>query len=501
MARRFRKQAGVRSEPATPVAPEPRPPIRIPRRVWTALLLGAAAAGAGYLIYQRQKPTTIRVQVFTDFAFRQRGDWEEVVRARFRGVNQIYQRLGVRWEIAGLEIADPTPLLPGLDNRRRRLTEASAPRADLWLALSTTGEGNRTSSIAPFSHTAIVIDALDQPEPANTARLARELAYLFGASPEERTPGTLMANPPAGDQFPARIEKLIGRMRRYDFSRGTDALEGSWADRAVQAIAEAAQGVVPDALSHAHEIVARSLLMDWRIEPAIGHLREAVKAGPKNESARISLATALMHEDRLEEAIQVLRAGLALDPRNSWFHSGLAVLLAKTQHQGDAIQEITDAIRQDPNNAQLHGAMAGLLLTEVGQIDRSIEAYETALRLEPDSVFASHGLDRARQAKEEAVQEVARYSEQVRQAPQDPGAHYALGLAEMHVGNFEAARQELEKTLQLSPADGKAHLTLAEVRYLKGDYTGAAHETEQARKAGIEPPRALLHAIQVRAGQ
>src|SRR5215831_1794897 len=100
-------------------------------RLGLALAILAAAGGA-YAWWRSTRPRILTVWVLTDYAFRQRPDWEKAIRGRFDEVNRLFaQGTGVQWKIVDLDRADPTAQQPGISDRRRSLEQYPEFRADL----------------------------------------------------------------------------------------------------------------------------------------------------------------------------------------------------------------------------------------------------------------------------------------------------------------------------------------------------------------------------------
>src|ERR1017187_8339474 len=99
--------------------------------------------------------------------------------------------------------------------------------------------GFHTSSSNPFSRATIVVDFPDRSESANTIILADNLAHMFAASPDPAWVQSASSAAPQNAHFPPRVVTLIHQLRRYNFAAGVDGLlQGSWAQRAVDAIAQ-----------------------------------------------------------------------------------------------------------------------------------------------------------------------------------------------------------------------------------------------------------------------
>jgi Flp pilus assembly protein TadD len=451
------------------------------------LLAGVLAATVGWLLYAWQKPRVLRVRVYTDYAFRlKRADWEQVVRDRIAALNGIYGATGIRWELRSSNQADPTSMAPGLDQRRTKLAEfAGGGDADLLLGLAgSSTRGPQTASVVPFTHAAMIVDPSGEFE---AERLARELSRLFGAPPEGGQAKGASLSPVA--------QRLIRQLRTYNFEHGTEELAGDGGSRAVDAMAEAYRNIAANPEARAHEIAATALITEHRMQPGIAQLRQAIKLDPKNASAALTLAAALCEDNDFNGATAVLRDATAANPGNARLRDGASALSAKTSHQPEALLQITEMVSRYPKDAELNALLGWLFLPEAALIMKSVAAFENARNTDPDSPSALRGLERADTVRVQALAEVERRREAVRQNPQVSDAHFNLGVAYMMAGGFDSAQEEFERVVALKPTSGKAHVNLALLHWLKHDYPGAEREVASARKAGVEPSGELVRVI------
>ncbi len=83
----------------------------------------------------------------------------------------------------------------------------------------------------------------------------------------------------------------------------------------------------------------------------------------------------------------------------------------------------------------------------------------------------------------------------MRRAPENPDAHFSLGVAYLQAGEVDSSVREFERVVALRPSSGRAHANLALLYWLKHDYPGADREAASARKAGVQPSSGLANAI------
>jgi tetratricopeptide (TPR) repeat protein len=460
------------------------------RYVFLAAVLAGAAPGFGAWYWLR--PRTIDVCVISDYSFRQnRGNWRELLDARFREVNAIFSGTGVRWQFFHAGEPDPTGKLHDAELRRRRLQHAEC-KADIILAITGQPEAAEAGNVVPFAHTAIVVDSPKLSESANVRAFAQGMAAIFGAPAD-----------PAGvglTTLPDADKKLIRSLRRYDFREGTAALEGEWGSRALAALQTAYAGKPGNPQANAHRTIGMALAADEEFNPAIAHLRQVTALDPGNAEVRQELAAVLSHDSQYQPAIEEYREAVRLRPQSPDAHAAFAMALANGGQGDEAIDEFSAALRLRPDYAAAQAAMAYVFSQHLGRIDESIEAYRKALEMRPDLTQASEGLERALAIKAKALEAIPGRRKRVQDAPANVMAHFDLALSEARAGNVDNAIQEFRKAIALDPRNDRAHSNLALLLYVRRDYAGAQQEAQAAREAGGNPPIDLLNAVKRKGG-
>src|SRR5579883_2128723 len=202
--------------------------LTISRRATAGVAGGVAVAAAAFGLWYGFRPRNIDVCVITDYSYRQqRTDWYERLEQRFAEVNRIFSGTGVHWRFFHANEPDPTRNLHGMELRRQKLSRAECT-GDIILQVSGNPESNAVGDVAPFAHTAIIVDDPKASESTNVLRLAHGMASLFGTPVDPKGAGTLMTEPPESNKLPPADAHLISRLRWFDFREGSDALLGPW---------------------------------------------------------------------------------------------------------------------------------------------------------------------------------------------------------------------------------------------------------------------------------
>jgi tetratricopeptide (TPR) repeat protein len=469
-------------------------PVRkLTKPVLILLALGVVVAGARMGI-RATRSREIGVCVYTDYAFRQRPQWQELLANRFREVNRTFQNTKVQWKMAGEASDDPTANMGGLNQRRIALRDRLECKADVAVSFAGLKEGRREGIVSPFSRVAIIMDYADKSEQDNTRALIRLFAVLFGAPIEPAGTGTVMTEPPEGDALSPKTVALVRELRDYNFAEGIDGLTPEWEQRAVKALQAAAYEKSGSPGAQAHRVVGTALVNELRAEKGVAHFREAVRIEPGNASLHAELAGALSQISEHAEAVKELAEAVRLEPKNALFHGAYAGQLAKQGDSEAALEEMRKAIELAPANP-LFPISLGTIAQNMGRSDEAVAAFQSALKISPDLPAARIGLERAEALKQKTQAEVAQRRLHAQKNPSDANAQYDVGVAEARAGNLDAAARAFERSATMKPTAGRSYAGLAMVHYLRGDYKAAWKAVNTARTEKFEPPASLISAL------
>jgi Flp pilus assembly protein TadD len=166
----------------------------------------------------------------------------------------------------------------------------------------------------------------------------------------------------------------------------------------------------------------------------------------------------------------------------------------------EAVEEFRTATSLDPHNAGYQAAYGVALSRQPGRVREAAAAYETALRLKPSDPAAFAGFSYETEVEESMQQAVKLLETRVKQHPGSADAHLRLGLAHAYAGDRDGARREIQRSIELQPANGPAHLALARLSYLSGDWAAADGELKAAEAAGANLSRGFVEAVRRKLG-
>ena len=127
------------------------------------------------------------------------------------------------------------------------------------------------------------------------------------------------------------------------------------------------------------------------IHQAVDKLRGALKIDPRNDAAYVDLGFCYGVLRDGDTAVDMYRTATDLNPSGSNFIE-LADIYMRVGDPEDALLAANAGLVKDPSNARLYNAK-GLALNDLQRFDEAEEAWEKALRLNPDLKVAQANLD------------------------------------------------------------------------------------------------------------
>jgi Tfp pilus assembly protein PilF len=187
--------------------------------------------------------------------------------------------------------------------------------------------------------------------------------------------------------------------------------------------------------------------------------RRVLAISPRNTDALYLLGLIAQRTGRFAESVELFRRATAENPKSAkyWVNLGLGLGGMGLGKNAEALEALRRAVAIDPTIPAAWSNL-GNEFSILQQFEEAIDAYQRALKLNPD--FADAQLDLG-----SALQETA--------ATLDPP-----------IAAFERA-------IALQPDFATAHWNLGFVRLLLGDYQRGLQEYEWRLRTGVVPPRAF----------
>ena len=262
------------------------------------------------------------------------------------------------------------------------------------------------------------------------------------------------------------------------------------------------------------------------------NFKKAAALDPKGMNAQLALGGFYQVQGRLLEAEQQFRHAIEVDPKNPTPRNALIRLLSIEGKKTEAEQAARQA-KQDLADDPAGYAMLGDYYFEIANdLDRASAEYEALYRDHPKDakvrknyiqlLILKNRLDEATKLDDEILkanpqdtegmlfrgeikireghpdQAVTTLQEVLVRDPDNPVAHYHLGMAFMQVGDQARAETEFREALRLTEARGgrmpEAEQSLADLALRKGDWS--ALDQSAAKIVAAQPENPNGYALQ-----
>jgi predicted Zn-dependent protease len=152
---------------------------------------------------------------------------------------------------------------------------------------------------------------------------------------------------------------------------------------------------------------------------------------------------------------------------------GRAECLAGQKKYDDANRAFQEIAKENPNYPNIHYAF-GLFLLETRNVPDAVEQFKREIQNRPDDVIPRLRIA-ATVYKEDSAAGIPYAEEAVKLAPQQPFAHYLLGLLRLDLDKYQEAIPELELAEKGLPHEPKLYAALASA------YSRAGRKQEAAK--------------------
>lgn len=232
-------------------------------------------------------------------------------------------------------------------------------------------------------------------------------------------------------------------------------------------------------------------------EEAIAAFRQAIALDPAYASAWFNLANALIALERWDEAGPAVDKTLELTPQDSRARYLRAMVLRAKGQVPAAIDLLRTLVTQEPGNRVAREGLTDTLAA-AGKIPEALAVYRTAASLPGVSAEEAIGLldDAAKLAwrKNLRDQSVLLWRQGIEKNPASAKAHLNLGNGLQLLNRRQEAEAELAKAVELEPADANARLSLAALRIQMGNFAAAKADLEAGLALQADQP-ALMNTL------
>jgi tetratricopeptide (TPR) repeat protein len=238
-----------------------------------------------------------------------------------------------------------------------------------------------------------------------------------------------------------------------------------------------------ETLLEAHPAHARARLMLGGIlaqverhAEAEAHLRVIPVSGPHGPDALHLMAQMALAQGKTDAAVDLLEQARARRPEKARYAVDHARALRSLGRNEEALTLLTQGIDRWPRHADLRFVRA-MTMFDLGDADGAIWAMHEVLDVDPDHPGALNfiGFTWAEEGKKlPEAERMIRAA--LRQRPEDPAIIDSLGWVLYRQGEAGAARQILNRAVQLDPASAEIRMHLAICLWALGERKAAQTE-------------------------
>jgi tetratricopeptide (TPR) repeat protein len=218
----------------------------------------------------------------------------------------------------------------------------------------------------------------------------------------------------------------------------------------------------PQAPARAADFLGHAYAVANRLEDAVREFRKAVESDPKAESFVFDLGQTELQKGDFSAAFATFDRGRQRFPASAQMQLAYGVAAYGQRRFTDAIDAFLEVTRIDPSIEQPYVFLARMLDQAGDRLPRIVAAYASWEKAEPRNylpaclyakALAAAGSDPAKIEAElrRAIQLNDRYWE----------SHYELGLVLAGRREWQAAAEELARSVELNPKNAPAHFQLA----------------------------------------
>ena len=215
---------------------------------------------------------------------------------------------------------------------------------------------------------------------------------------------------------------------------------------------------------------------------AIVELEKILEKGLADVAVRYNLAYANYLIGNYERACEVLKPVLAEDDQFPALTHIYTLSLQQLGHTEAAVEYAEACVSKRPNDADLQGILALLYLDSERDIGACRRYTEAALKSNPAHPMALLSASALAMMDEQPETALAYAGKVAKRNPQDGRAWSSMGMAQMFMRDFNAARQSLENAVQYIPNHIGTWHSLAWVQLLQNDITGAETSFNKANE-------------------
>src|SRR5215831_2147145 len=212
-----------------------------------------------------------------------------------------------------------------------------------------------------------------------------------------------------------------------------------------------------------------------RVLESIEQFKKILRSDPANDRAYFYLSTLYTEMNELEVAERYVRRAMDVNPGQGVHLHQLGLIRFRQKQWRPALMFFKQALEAGVgNNEAAVWRSIGDVQVELFDRDAALQAYETALRIQPQDARTRLALGRFNLERSEPERAIPHLSAALEIDPMLRAAYPALGRAYRQTGDLESGIMILKKALDIDPAD-------QESRYALGQVLGAMGRVDEGR--------------------
>jgi superkiller protein 3 len=231
--------------------------------------------------------------------------------------------------------------------------------------------------------------------------------------------------------------------------------------------------------------LGRDYAKQGNLDEAVDYHRKAIALDPKDASFHSSLGAILSDiKQDYDGAVAAFREAVRLQPEDANAHTNLGNALSKKGLTDEAITACREAIRLQPEHATAHNNL-GHALSKQGLTDEAIATYREAIRLQPGYTLAHNNLGHALSKQGLTVEAIAAYTSAIECNPRFASSHNSLAwllatCPDLKFRNPARAVELGKRAVELSPQEAGVWNTLGVAHYRAGEWQAAIEALEKS---------------------
>lgn len=215
-----------------------------------------------------------------------------------------------------------------------------------------------------------------------------------------------------------------------------------------------------------HFQLAQSLREQGRLDDAVREYQEAIKSDPKYSEAYAYLGMTKLAQNSLGEAESNFKTAIQYNPSNSTAHYGLGKTYLKMGQTDAAIKELNTALYQNPNSHPAHLAMGEAYQTQ-GNNNAAIKEYQKSISIKPENPDAYLHIADIRETRGDLELSISELRASLEQMPDNVAIHQRIGDECLALEKLDDAIKEYNTCMNIAPSDAGAAKGLTRAYYLK----------------------------------